>query len=57
MTDFFAFLIPALLAVALIIIDGVLLVYVLDWLDFDEDFRQAIRSRLQRFFGGRDDDV
>ena len=57
MTDFFAFLIPALLAVALIIIDGVLLVHVLDWLDFDEDFRQAIRSRLRRLFGGRDDDV
>lgn len=52
MADFFAFLILALLAVALIIIDGVLLVHVLDWLDFDEDFRQAIRSRLQRLFGG-----
>ena len=42
-------LIGSLLVIALLIIDGFMIVKVLDWLDLDEDFRQAVRSWL----GGR----
>jgi hypothetical protein len=38
-----------LLIILLLIIDGFMIVKVLDWLDLDEDFRQAVRSWL----GGR----
>jgi hypothetical protein len=42
-------LVGILLIVLLLIIDGFMIVKVLDWLDLDEDFRQAVRSWL----GGR----
>jgi hypothetical protein len=42
-------LVGILLIVLLLIIDGFMIVKVLDWLDLDEDFRQAVRS----WFGGR----
>jgi hypothetical protein len=42
-------LVGILLIIALLIIDGFFVVKVLDWLDLDEDFRQAVRSWL----GGR----
>ena len=43
------FFIGILLIIALLIIDGFMLIMALEWLDLGEDFRQAVRSWL----GGR----
>lgn len=42
-------LVGILLVIALLIINGFMIVKALEWLDLDEDFRQAVRSWL----GGR----
>jgi hypothetical protein len=42
-------LVGILLIVLLLIINGFMIVKALEWLDLDEDFRQAVRSWL----GGR----
>ncbi len=51
-------LVGILLIIALLIIDGFMIVKVLDWLDLDEYFRQAVRSWIlrlwtERIYGGR----
>ncbi len=46
-------LVGILLIVLLLIIDGFLIVKVLDWLDLDEYFRQAVRSWILRLWTAR----